>query len=118
MMNVYNKQFITSQIMNANFSSTAQELYQMYGFSITATVTGTPTGVIHLECSNDPFSTTPGYAPTTWVTIDDSDFTLSAAGSTVWNFTGAMFNYVRVVYVDGSSGASTAVLSARINAKG
>ncbi len=117
-MNSYNKDFLTDTAMNANITGPAMEVHFMYVFSITAKVTGTPTGVIHLEVSNDHWDCNPTYVPGNFNTLSDSTFTLTSAGLTTWNYNGAGFNYVRVVYVDGSSGVSTATLTVTMNAKG
>ena len=117
--NVYNKSLATAQAMNANFSTSAQALYQMYGYYITVVVTGTPTGTLKLEASADPFDVQDSdYIPTNWDVVGSSSVAITAAGTTSWNVIGAMYNYVRVTYTDGSAGTSTATCAIRINAKG
>lgn len=118
-MQSYNKEFVVSQILNANYNSPAMEVHYQYVFCVVAKITGTPTGTIHLEASNDPFqSQPPGYTPSNFNTIDNSTFTVTTAGITTWNYIGAGFNYVRVSYVDTSGGLSTATVEIRMNAKG
>lgn len=115
----YNKEFVASQLLNANFNSPAMEVHYHYTFCVVAIITGTPTGTIHLEASNDPFQAQPpGYTPGNFNTIDNSTFTVTTAGITTWNYVGSAFNYVRVSYVDTSGGSSTAHLEVRMNAKG
>ena len=44
---------------------------------------------------------------------------VSAAGNYMWNVTDVMYNYVRVVYTDTSSGTSTAIVTSLVfNGKG
>ena len=117
--NVYNKSLATAQAMNESFSTSAQQLYQMYGCYITVVITGTPTGTLKLEASCDPFDIQDtDYVPTNWDVVANSSVAVSAAGTTSWNVIGAMYNYVRVTYTDGSAGTSTATCAIRINAKG
>lgn len=122
-MKPYNTKIINAQAMNADFSSPAQLLDQMWGFCIQAVYTGSSiTGAFHLEGSADPMDIKPGnsIAPTVtnWTTIADSTVSITSAGSYVWDVNTAGYNYVRLVYVDGSSGTSNGVCNARINAKG
>jgi hypothetical protein len=109
-----------STVMNTTIDSLAMQLQNAVNFSILVTFTGTPTGSFHLEMSCDPVpnpSLTFGangvvtYVPTNWDTIDNSTFVVAAAGSVGWNYENCGFTYVRVVYADGSSGTSTAIIT-------
>lgn len=121
-MKVYNKpSFITGIVLNANYTSSALQLWEMFGYSIQAVITGTPTGTFKLQGSADPVSTAimnPAVVPVHWTDIDDSSVVISAAGSILWSISDAMYNWVRVVYTDGSSGISTATMVATFNGKG
>lgn len=120
-MDVANKRLFTSTVMNANLTSEAIPLPNIYGFAIQAVFTGTPTGTFKLQASSDPFkyaNAAQPQVPTNWTDIADSSAPVSAAGNYMWNFNGCFFEFVRLVYTDGSSGASTAVLNATINLKG
>ncbi len=97
--------------MNTTINSTAISLQTTDNFSIQVTFTGTPTGMFKLQASNDPYSTYQ-QAPTNWTDIESTQQTVAAAGSVMWNYSQAGFNYVRCVYTDGSSGASTATITA------
>lgn len=122
-MKTNNKQISTAQPMNVSSNSPAVPLKNVYLYSMAAIVTGTPTGTIKLQASNDPEtnSTMPGGIPQplpiNWVDIANSSFSLSAAGETMWNVTDVAYNYVRVVYTDSSSGASTATMNIIVNTK-
>lgn len=127
-MRTFNKQISTNILLNANYSSPYVPLRNIYTYSMAANITGTPTGTIKLQASNDPetndtqTNTTSGIAPavgpTNWVDITNSSFSLSAAGETMWNVNAVGYNYVRVVYTDSSSGSSTARMNIVANMKG
>jgi|WetSurMetagenome_2_1015567.scaffolds.fasta_scaffold566499_1 hypothetical protein len=114
----------TTVATNANFNSYAYQVWDTFGYSIQVVVTGTPTGTFKLQCSADPVpqgpNSTPftGVVPTNWTDVGNSSQAVSAAGSVVWNVSDAMYNWVRVVYTDGSGGTSTATFTGRFNAKG
>lgn len=107
-------------VMNANINSPASALENIFGYAIQAVYTGTPTGSLKLQISCDPIqNATPNPTlPTNWVDLINSSVNVSAAGAYIWNIPDVNYTWVRVVYTDGSSGASTAVLNVIINAKG
>lgn len=124
-MRVYNVPNIipAATVLNTTVSSTPMQLYEMYGFSIQVIITGTPTGTFKLQASDDPVyaSSVPAGARvvTNWTDVAGSSQSVTAAGSVMWSATDAMYNFIRVVYTDASSGASTAVItSATFNGKG
>lgn len=121
-MRVYNKQIISAQPLNVSSNSDYMELKNIYMYCITAIITGTPTGTLKLQASNDPETNTtvPNSTapPVNWVDIDDSTFTVTSAGNNMWNVREVAYNYVRVVYTDASGGASTATMKIIINCKG
>lgn len=123
-MRTNNKQINNATVMNTSFNSPAVPLKNIILYSIAANVTGTPTGTIKLQASNDPETNdtmpdgTPQPTPTNWADITGSSFTLSAAGETMWNVSDVGYNYVRVAYTDGSGGASTATVNIVANLKG
>lgn len=129
-MKTYNTPNIipVNAVMNATINSLAMQLENMYGFAIQIFFTGTPTGSFKLQSSCDAVprqslvfnaNGVVVYNPTNWTDIDDSTFSVSAAGDVEWNFTGSQFNFVRVVYTDSSSEASTAIItSSTFNGKG
>ncbi len=110
-----------STVMNATINSIAQQTYQVFGYAIQVVFTGTPTGNFKLQASNDPYVSNPTslQLPTNWTDVADSTFTVTAAGNVMWNVENPMYNWVRVVYTDTSSGASTAIITnADVNVKG
>ncbi len=124
-MRVYNKPVFQTLplIMNANLTSQAMQLIEVWSYSIQVVWTGTPTGVFKLQGSADNIIVgTPSLiatqSPVHWSDIADSSETISASGDFMWNVSQVGYNYVRLVYTDGSSGASTATItSANFNGK-
>lgn len=114
--------------MNANYNSPYVPLKNIYLYSIVAIITGTPTGTIQLQASNDPETNDtqynvsagqpPAVGPVNWTTITNSPFTLNSSGNEMWNVDGVAYNYVRVQYIDTSGGTSTATMSIIYNGKG
>jgi len=127
-MRVFNQQIATNVPLNANYNSPYVPLRSIYTYCVTAVITGTPAGTIQIQASNDPetndtqYNTTynlpPATAPTNWVTIADSPFTVSSAGEQMWNVNYCGYNYVRVQYLDSSGGSSTATMTITFNGKG
>lgn len=111
-MLVTNKQILSNVVMNTTINSAALNLLQVYGYAIQVTFTGTPTGTFKLQASCDPSSNlNPSQIPSNWTDIADSSFAVTAAGNYMWNIFEVMYNWVRLVYTDGSGGSSTAILT-------
>lgn len=119
-MRTYNEQIQTAVVLSTNRTSTFVPLKNIFMYSIVCVIAGTPTGTLKLQASNDPETndTVPLTTPPNWTDIANSSVAVSAAGNTMWNVTDVAYNYVRVVYTDGSSGASTATLKTIVNCKG
>lgn len=121
-MRVYNIQFETNRAMNANHNSTPEQLWNIIGYAIQVVMTGTPTGTFKLQGSCDPATQGPGGAnennPSNWSDIANTSQAVSGAGTYMWNINEIYYNWVRLVYTDGSSGMSTATFNATFNGKG
>jgi hypothetical protein len=133
-MRTFNRTVATAIPLNANYNSPYVQLKNIYTYTMSAIITGTPTGTIQIQASNDPetndtqtnMPTVPGQtmpnppsvAPVNWVTITNSPFIVSSAGQEMWNVNYAGYNYVRVQYLDGSGGTSTATMKIIFNGKG
>jgi hypothetical protein len=122
-MRNYNFPLATNAPMNTAFTSDAMELFNAIGYSIQAEFTGSViTGTFVLQGSDDPIApvttNSTQLTPTNWTPILNSNYSVSGAGSYVWNVSDVMYNYVRLVYADGSGGTSTGILNARINVRG
>lgn len=120
-MKANNIPLMTNVLMNTSLATAATALQDIYGYTVQAVWTGTPTGTFKLQASNDPFKyVTPNVTqvPTHWTDIADSSITITAAGDYMWNVIGAFYPFVRLVYTDTSGGTSTARLNVIINIKG
>lgn len=120
-MRVFNEQIATDLDLSADQVSTFVPLKSTFMYSIAANISGVPTGTLTLEASNDPETndTQPSTNnPTNWAFITGSTFTVTAAGTSMWNVHDVAYNYVRVRYVDASSGSSTATMNIVVNSKG
>lgn len=96
-----NFKLVDAHSMGASFQSIAQALEHYTIYSVQAVYTGSPVGTITLAASNNG---------TDWDTIAGSSQAISAAGSTMFNVTGAGYLYVRLEYAFTSgSGTVTAV---------
>lgn len=119
-MRTFNQTVSTDVALNADYTSNAIPLKNIFMFNIAAIVSDTPTGTIKLQVSNDPETndTIPLVEPPNWVDLLGSSFSLSDEGETMWNVHEVAFNYVRVVYTDTSSGMSDATMTIIFNGKG
>ena len=119
-MNVFNEALIVNAVMNTTIDSPAVPIFNTYGYAVQAVFSGVPTGTLKLQASADPavYAKTGTFTPANWTDIANSSVPVSAAGVFIWNFNGAFYNYVRLVYTDASGGTSTAVLNVNINCKG
>lgn len=113
-----------STVMNATINSLPIQLQNALFYVIQIVFTGVPTGTFKLQasCDNSATQTAVGqpYAPTNWTDIPTATAAVSAAGSVLLRDPAyfASYSFVRVVYTDGSSGVSTAIItSATANVK-
>ena len=98
---------LDSQPMGSSFESEAIFLDQIYGFSFQAIYSGTPNGTFVLQASNQDVSF--GKAVTEWTDISGSSYAVTSSGSTIWNYNGAFFRWVRVKYIYNSGSGSCSV---------
>lgn len=123
-MRTFNKKIQTNVLLNVNVTGPAVPLKNIFLYTIAATITGTPTGSLKLQASNDPETNdamplgVPEPLPINWADITNSTFAETVAGVTMWNVREIGYNYVRVIYTDASGGTSTARMSVVINGKG
>lgn len=125
-MQIYNYPNIipSGTVMNSNINSKAMQLQNSMFYNIQLVFTGTPTGTFKLQASSDNSATMTAagqfpYQPINWTDVLNSPQVVSAAGTLMWNVEWASYNFVRVVYTDGSGGTSTAVMTvSTMNVKG
>lgn len=115
-MRVFNEAIITAGDMSGSLNSSTVHLDSIYAFSVQAVWTGTsPVGTLKLQASDD-FLLNPGDAVTNWIDIAGASAAVSGnTGSQMFNYNGAGFQHVRLVYTF-TSGVGT--LNARIFNKG
>lgn len=119
-MRTFNKQIATDADITSGYTSAAVPLKNIVMYNIAAIISGSPTGTIKLQASNDPETIdnmpdgTPRPVPINWVDILNSPFTISSAGESMWNVQGIAYNYVRVVYI----GSGSATIDIIVNSKG
>ena len=93
-------------------------------YSIQAIWTGTATGNLKLQASNDLGPTQSGFpidsnSVTNWVDLDDSTIALGGAnGSHLWIVDAASYRWVRLYVDNNDSGSGTSTIVARVNVKG
>lgn len=96
-------------------------LDQVYGVAFQAVFSGSPTGTVHLEGSNDRgLPLMPGQPPSdqgvvTWNEILNSNTAVTGAGPVTWNYNGVFYRWIRLVYV-AISGTGTVTVT--VNTKG
>lgn len=134
-MRSFNKQISTGVALNVNSNSPYVQLKNIYTYSVAANYTGSVTGSIKLQASNDPETNDtqvnvpytagqtptnpPSKAPVNWADITGSTFALTPGiTETMWNVNAVGYNYVRVVFTDGSGGANTSTMNIVVNGKG
>lgn len=104
--------------MTSNIDSKALWLGHIVNYSIQVVYTGSPNGTLSIEASNDEGSNTNDTSNaqiTNWTQVDAQ--AVSAAGSHMFQFENVGYKWVRLVWTNSSSGAST-ITSARYNIKG
>jgi len=120
-MRIYNYPNIipAGTVLNTTLHSKAMPVQYYLLYNIQAVWAGTPTGSFYLEASSDPCNDGIPGQPVNWTTIANSTEAISAAGNFMWNVYYIGYNWVRLSYSDGSSGASTATVTvSTFNGKG
>jgi ABC-type phosphate transport system substrate-binding protein len=105
-MKFTNEKITSAQSMGASFTSESVLIDQIYGFSMQAVFTGSPVGTFKLQASNDNINAKFPQDVTNWTDIADSSEAISDAGGITWNFNGAFYRWVRVVYTRSSGSGS------------
>jgi hypothetical protein len=104
----------TASVTSAGLTSSQQDVQHMYGLDLTAVVTvvsGSPSGTIKLQKSNDPASV----ASKTWFDIASSSQAWTGATTLNWAYADVSYPFIRAV-VANTTGVAGVTL--RINGKG
>lgn len=107
----FNIPIVTNGDMTTTINSSPVNLDSIVSYSLQAIFTGTPTGTLQLQASDDvPLD----YNPVNWTIITDTISGVTTAGTYTVNVEQPAYSWVRLQYIPtGSSGT----LNARINAK-
>ncbi len=88
--------------VGATFSGTAWSVEHLEGYSISAALTGDPSGTLKLQCCiTNPFTdnvTQTANPDVVWVDVSSSSQSVSASGNFAWNVADVYYRGVRVVY--------------------
>ena|SRR3984957_17916264 len=101
----------TSESVNLNYR---------YGIAIQAVLTGTPVGTLSLQGSCDfgaPNNPQAGgnNQVVNWTDISGSASPVTGAGTASWNYQGAFYKWIRLIY---TSSSGTGTITVRSNSKG
>jgi hypothetical protein len=117
-MRFVNDVVISNVLANASLNGPAIDASYLCNCSVISVVgTGTATGTLTLEASNDIVLA--GHAPINWVTIAGATVPVTAgAANYIIPYTNVCYCWLRVVYTDTSGGTGTARQTTIFNAKG
>lgn len=115
-MKTTNVPLFTNYSMVQDGYSAPFDLEMVTGYSIQAVWSGTPTGILFIQVSDDDAGSSFNPVPTNWTLMDPSLVnTEGVAGNHLWKQHMAPFRWIRFGYAFGS-GSGT--LNARLNCKG
>lgn len=98
-----NLKFVTAQSMGASFNSNPLPLDQISSTNIHCIYTGTPSGTLVLQASNDDV---PKTQIANWTDISGSSVAIAAAGDTMYNNPYSIYKWIRVKYTRTASTGS------------
>lgn len=114
-MNPNNNVVIPVTLANTNINSSVQWSDKIVRASFQIVATGDAAGSLQLQVSNDQAVGKPAYqyVPTNWSNLGSA---VVIAGGTIYLIaeTEMSYEYLRLVYTDSSSGASTGTVAARM----
>lgn len=109
-VHLFNIPIVINGNMTLTIHSIPTNLDTAASYAVQAIFTGTPSGILQLEGSNDNDDVT----PTNWTIITDSIQNITASGSYLVNVEFPVYCWVRLSYIP-TAGSGT--LNAKINAK-
>lgn len=95
--------------MAASFNSSSIDILYFREYSATFVFTGSPVGTLKIQGSNDTDN------PDSWVDIENSSSTITAAGSILYEVSEVAVSFIRFVYTY-TSGSGT--INGKLTAKG
>lgn len=114
MLSPVNAKMINAVSSGVSFNSDPFELTYMVLYDITASVSGTCTGSIKLQKTNDDYETV-AKGSAVWFDIGSSSQAFTNATTLNWTASDVGYNYLRAAV---TVATGTAVITVRINAKG
>lgn len=97
---------VNAESMGADITSRAIQFDNVTRMSIHIIMTGSPVGVVSLQCSNDLVSDHSSDTVTNWVDYTDGSSVVSGADQVMFNIRDVSFKWIRLVYVRGSGTGS------------
>lgn len=112
-VHLINNAIIVSGDMSGDINSSPTNIDEAVSFSVQAVMSGSPTGTLELQASNDIVLSSAD-APVNWTTVTESEADVTAAGTYMVNVEFPSYSWVRLIYKRvGGNGT----IDARINAK-
>lgn len=99
--------------MSAPINSSSQNLDEAVSYSVQAVITGTMTGTVSLQASNDVLSNNLT-SPINWTTIPETISSVNNTGTYMVNVEFPAYSWVRLIYTPISG---TGTMTANINGK-
>lgn len=115
-MRAVNSQILSNADASADQASAAVPSSQIFYISAQAVVTGTSTGTLKLQFSNDACEGSQSPVPTNWNNITGATVTISGAGTYAILKTELSYRFVRAVFTHTNAAAGT--ITAVINGMG
>lgn len=114
---------VLSALNNATTNGSAIPADNILQVSVQVVSTGTPTGVVKLQYSNDPNQglvndSNYSLVPVHWSDIPSASVAVNAAGVFSIPITTICYGFIRAVYTDGSGGAGTGTTSVNMKSNG
>ena len=103
-MKVANEKVIIAASMSAGFESQPLLIEQCYGFGFQCVFTGSPNGAMKLQASNDDVQLENQVV--NWSDIANSSSPITSPGDLLYNVNGAIYKWVKIVYVFSSGTGS------------
>lgn len=118
-MRILNETLLSAASVATTATSAPLLLEYAFGYSIQCVFTGTPTGTLILQASDD-FNPAANFnvatfEPTNWTSITGSSTNITAAGNVLFNTGDIYYRYVRAVYTPVSGSGTLTIVG---NAKG
>jgi len=92
--------------MSVDITSPAYSIEHIYGFSVQFKWSGSATGNLTIQGSNDVWDNTQNYNVVNWETIPGAEFDVSTGTSVLFNIDRAFYRWFRVNFVSAGGAAS------------